>query len=58
MATFRACLAAYQSGSQDFESLLSSFLDVLKFDEEYWKTLADHETAVARIEQLTGVTIY
>jgi cobalt-zinc-cadmium efflux system outer membrane protein len=58
LATFRAGLAAYQAGSQDFESLLSSFLDVLHFDEEYWKTLADHETALARIEQLTGVTIH
>jgi outer membrane protein TolC len=58
MATFRAGLASYQAGSQDFESLLSSFLDVLHFDEEYSKTLADHETALARIEQLTGVTIY
>jgi outer membrane protein TolC len=57
MATFRAGLAAYQAGTQDFESLLASFLDVLNFDEEYWKTLADHETALARIEQLTGVTI-
>lgn len=57
MATFRAGLAAYQTGNQGFESLLSSFLDVLNFDEEYWKTLADHETAIARIEQLTGVTI-
>jgi len=28
---FRAGLAAYQAGNQDFESLLSSFLDVLKF---------------------------
>ena len=63
MATFRAGLAAYQAGSalssnNDFESLLSSFIDVLHFDEEYWKTLADHETALARIEQLTGVKIY
>src|SRR5665213_458858 len=58
LATFRAGLAAYAAGSQDFESLLSSFLDVLHFDEEYWKTLADHETALARLEQLTGVTIY
>jgi outer membrane protein TolC len=57
MATFRAGLAAYQAGNQDFESLLSSFRDILNFDQEYWKTLADHETALARIEQLTGVTI-
>ena len=56
LATFRAGLASYQSGNQDFESLLSAFLDVLNFDEEYWKTLADHETALARLEQLTGVS--
>jgi cobalt-zinc-cadmium efflux system outer membrane protein len=58
MATFRAGLAAYESGAQGFETLLSTFLDVLTFDEEYWKTLAEHETALARIEQLTGVKIH
>ncbi len=57
MATFRAGLSAYQSGREDFETLLASFLDVLKFDEEYWRVLADHEVALARIEQLTGVTL-
>jgi len=58
LATFRAGLASYQSGTQDFETLLSTYLDVLKFDEEYWKTLADRETALARIEQLSGVRIH
>lgn len=58
LATLRAGLSAYEAGTQDFQSLLSSFLDVLNFDKEYWKTLADHETAVARIEQLTGVAIH
>ncbi|MGH9667033.1 MAG: TolC family protein, partial [Bryobacteraceae bacterium] len=57
MAAFRAGMAAYEAGSEDFETLLSSFLDVLNFDDEYWKSLADHETAIARIEQLTGLTI-
>ena len=57
MAAFRAGMAAYEAGSEDFETLLSSFLDVLTFDQEYWKSLADHETALARIEQLTGLTI-
>ena len=63
MATFQAGLASYEAGSSvssssnNFEALLSSFLDVLHFDEEYWKTLAGHETALARIEQITGVTI-
>jgi len=57
LATFNAGIAGYESGSQDFRTLLASFLDVLNFDEEYWKTLADHETAIARLEQLTGVSI-
>lgn len=58
LAAYRAGLAAYEAGRQDFEALLSSFLDVLRFDEEYWKTLADHETALARIEQLTGLQFH
>lgn len=56
-ATFQAGLAAYQSGNEDFQSLLASFLDVLNFDKEYWRTLADHETALARLERLTGVSL-
>jgi len=56
-ATFQAGLAAYQSGQQDFQTLVSSFLDVLNLDTEYWRTLADHETALARLERLTGVTL-
>ena len=55
LATYRAGLASYQTGSLDFESLFSTFLDVLNFDGEYWKTLMEHETALARIEQITGV---
>ena len=56
-ATFQSGLSAYESNREDFESLLSSFLDVLKFDEEYWKTLADHETALAQLERLTGLEL-
>ena len=57
-ATFDAGLAAYQTGREDFETLLSSFLDVLNLDIEYWRTLAEHETALARIEQLAGNTTH
>jgi outer membrane protein TolC len=57
MATFQSGLAAYQSNRQDFETLLASFLDVLQFDKEYWQTLAEHETSLARLERLTGVTL-
>jgi len=56
LATYQSGLTAYQTGRLDFESLISGFMDVLNFDEEYWKALADHEIALARIEQLTGVS--
>ena len=56
-ATFHAGLAAYESAQQDFQSLLDSFLDVYNLDVEYWRTLAEHETALARLEQLTGIQI-
>lgn len=56
LATYQSGLAAYQTGRQDFETLLSAFKDVLSFDNEYWKALAEHEAALARIEQLTGAT--
>ena len=56
-ATFQAGLAAYQTGREDFQTLLSSFLDELQLDAEYWRSLADHEIALARIEELTGVAL-
>ena len=57
LATYQSGLTSYQTGSVDFETLFSSFLDVLNFDGEYWKTLMEHETALARIEQITGVPL-
>jgi outer membrane protein, heavy metal efflux system len=56
-AAFRSALAAYQSNRQDFESLLSSFMDVLNLQLEYERELADHESALARLEALTGVAL-
>jgi cobalt-zinc-cadmium efflux system outer membrane protein len=56
-AEFEAGVAAYQNNRQDFQSLLTSFLDVLKLDEEYWQSAADRETALARLEQLTGLSL-
>ncbi|MCU1337851.1 MAG: hypothetical protein JWO19_3432, partial [Bryobacterales bacterium] len=58
LATYQAGLASYQTGTLDFESLFSTFMDVLNFDGEYWKTLMEHETALARIEQITGVPLH
>ena len=56
-AEFEAGVAAYQNNRQDFQPLLTSFLDVLQLDEEYWKSAAERETALAKIEQLTGLPL-
>ncbi len=56
-AEFQAGLAAYQSDREDFQALLASFVDVLNVDERYWQTLSEHETAIAQIEELTGLTL-
>ncbi len=57
-AGFHAGIAAYQNNRQDFHALLASFLDVLHLDEEYWKSIAERETALARLEQLTGLSMH
>lgn len=56
-AEFEAGVAAYQNNRQDFQTLLTSFLDVLQLDEEYWQSAAERETALARLEQLTGLSL-
>lgn len=56
-ATFQAGLATYQSNRQDFQSLLSAFLDVLNLELDYHSELVDHESAVASLERLTGVSL-
>lgn len=56
-ATFRSALTAYQSNRQDFESLLSGFLDVLNLDLEYRRELVEHESSLAELERLTGVDV-
>jgi cobalt-zinc-cadmium efflux system outer membrane protein len=56
-AEFQAGIAAYQNNRQDFQALLASFLDVLHLDEEYWQSAAERETALARLEELTGLSL-
>jgi outer membrane protein, heavy metal efflux system len=54
---FQAGLAAYQSNKQDLQAVLTAFLDVLHLDEEYWQNLAGYETAIARLEQISGLSL-
>ncbi len=56
-AEFQAGLAAYQNNRQDFQALLAAFLDVLRLDEERLQSAAEHEIAIARIEELTGMSL-
>src|ERR1700687_3704222 len=56
-ATFQSALSAYQLNRQDFESLLSGFLDVLNLDLEYRNELVEHESALAELERLAGVDL-
>ncbi len=56
-AGLQAGMTAYQSNRRDFQALLASFLDVLKLDEEYWQTISEHETALAQIEGVTGLSL-
>ncbi|MCU1299130.1 MAG: outer rane efflux protein [Acidobacteriaceae bacterium] len=56
-ATFQAGLAAYQSNRQDFETLLSSFQDLLYSNLEYQRELVENLSALARLEGLTGVSL-
>ncbi len=58
MAAYRAGIAAYETNREDFQTLLNSFRDVVNFDEEFWKLVADRETSLARIEQWTGARIH
>jgi len=56
-ATFRAERTTYQSGKQAFAPVLSSLLDVLTFERDYQQAPLDHETALARLEALTGAQL-
>jgi outer membrane protein, heavy metal efflux system len=56
-AAFRAEQTTYQSGKQMFAPVLSSLLDVLTFEHDYQQALLDHETALARLETLTGAQL-
>jgi cobalt-zinc-cadmium efflux system outer membrane protein len=56
-AAFHSEEAAYQSNKQQFAPVLSSLLDVLSFENDYQQALLDHETALARLEAMTGATL-
>ena len=50
-------LAAYQVGSLDFLSLITSFTNVLDYEVNYYEELANFQKSLARLEEITGVEL-
>jgi len=53
-ATLKSALSTYRVGKVDFQTLLSAEIDVLRLRQEYYRAVADHEIAVAKMEQIVG----
>lgn len=56
-AALNAGLAGYRAGKQEYQGLLASFSDTLQLAIERERFLAEHESAIARIEALIGEEI-
>jgi outer membrane protein TolC len=50
-------MASYQVGNVDFLSLIANFTTLLDYEVDYYRQLADYQTAIARIESLTGSSV-
>ena len=53
-AALNSGLAGYRVGKQEYQGLLASFADTLQLAVERERILAEHESAIARIEGLIG----
>jgi outer membrane protein TolC len=49
-----SAMSAYQVGKVDFQTLVSSVLDLQNLRQEYYRSLADHEIAIAKLQQVIG----
>lgn len=56
-AVYRSTLNAYASNRDRFNDVLRSLLNVLNLKLGYAQTLAEHETALAHLETLTGAAL-
>jgi outer membrane protein, heavy metal efflux system len=50
-------LASYEAGASDFLTVLSNFMTILEYELNYHQQLANHEKALARLEELTGLEL-
>ncbi len=52
-----SAMSSYQVGKVDFTTLIANFTTLLAYETDYYRQLADYQTALARIESLTGVAV-
>ncbi len=50
-------MSAYQVGNVDFLTLIGNFTTVLNYQTDYYRELANYQTALARMEAVTGVDL-
>jgi outer membrane protein TolC len=50
-------MASYQVGTVDFLTLIANFTTLLSYETDYYRQLADYETALARLDSLTGTAV-
>ena len=50
-------VASYETGTTDFLSVLTNFTTVLDYELSYHQQLAEHERALARLEELTALEL-
>jgi len=55
--TLDSSLASYGTGTTDFLSVLTNFSTLLDYELNYQQQLAEHEKALARLEELTGLSL-
>ena len=56
-AIFRSEESSYEANKQEFTPVLSSLLDLLSLKSDYQEALLEHETAIVRLETLTGASL-
>jgi outer membrane protein TolC len=50
-------ISAYEVGNVDFLTMLANFTTVLNYEVDYYRELADYQTALARMEPLIGIEL-
>jgi outer membrane protein TolC len=50
-------LSSYQVGNVDFLTVLTNFSTILNYEVDYYRELANYQTALARMERLVGMDL-